>query len=287
VYKSDPLIAYFDGWIFGVQMIDYLESTNAKGYLGPYQFPMLELFEEYLSEWPEMYIQLTGESPTELQNNIVHFGVSNPITDHYLNRTSITDETAAWVGEASIGFKSGVATLTDALRNISDRLNYHAEFTPKLVEWNVQKSVARIIGTDSLGIFIESLASLDRLAEAVDSIDQLVYSISDSVLTDIDRQRWETLGFISSERKAVLDQLSSERQILLEQLTQERIEVLLLIREEREQTMDHLEEIIENTTVYSFDRLDSIINGIFIKAVILAVIVAIGLVLAVVAYKKI
>ena len=172
--------------------------------------------------------------------NISRFADKYPITNPHLNRTSITDETAQWVGEAKIGFKSGVATLTDAMRNISDRLNYHAEFTPKLVEWNIEKTVNRIVGTDSIGVFIQSLAALDDLATAVDSLDKLVFSISDSLMTDIDGQRIETLGF-------------TER----------------LIRAERETSIAHLEGIIQDTTEYGFDRMDEMVNRIFYKVLLL------------------
>ena len=287
LYKSDPVIAYFDGWIFGFQMVGYLESPTAIKYLGPFQPSILVLFRDYLAEWPELHTILTGESPINLEANAKSFAGDYPIRDNYLKRTSVVDETANWVGADNISFKSGVASLTDALRNISDRVNYYTEFSPKLTQWHIEQSVRNVLSSDSIGSMLErSVASLERLSYTVDSIDQLVYSITDIVLTDINRQRWETLGFMSSERKAIIEQISNERKILLDQLVVERKAMMSLISEERHAALDHIESIAGNTTAYSFDRIDDIVDRLFFRALILVAIIAMGLVLAVVVYKK-
>ncbi len=287
LYKSDPVIAFFDGWIFGFQMVEYLESPTAIKYLGPFQPSILVLFRDYLAEWPELHTTLTGEGTDALEASIKSFAGDYPIRDNYLKRTSVVDETANWVGEANIGFKSGVASLTDALRNISDRVNYYTEFSPKLTQWHIEQSVRNILGTDSLGPMLErSVASLERLSYTVDSIDQLVYSITDTILSDINRQRWETLGFMSSERKAIVEQIANERRILIDQLVVERKAMISLISAERHAALDHIQSIAENTTAYSFDRVDDIVDRLFFRVLILAAIIAVGLVLAVVVYKK-
>ncbi len=287
LYKSDPFIAYLDGWIYGFQMVAYLESPQGVKYLGPFQPSILALYLNYLVEWPELYTNLTGKSPDDLQAQIQTFAINFPINNNYLNRTSVIDETAHWVGEATIGFKSGVATLTDAMRNISDRLNYYTEFTPKLTQWYIEQSVRNMLGTDSLGPSLEkSVAALERMSYTVDSIDHLVYSITDTILTDVNRQRWETLRFMSAERKVILEQISSEREIVIEQLVEERKALENLIREERQASFDQIQAIVEDTTYYSFDRVDDIVDRLFFRLLILAVIIAVGLVLAVVVYKK-
>jgi hypothetical protein len=131
-----------------------------------------------------------------------------------------------------------------------------------------------------------SVASLERLSYTVDSIDQLVYSITDTILSDINRQRWETLGFMSSERKAIVEQIANERRILIDQLVVERKAMISLISAERHAALDHIQSIAENTTAYSFDRVDDIVDRLFFRVLILAAIIAVGLVLAVVVYKK-
>jgi hypothetical protein len=257
LYKSDPVVAFLDGWVYAEQMVRYLNTTDAKNYLGYGHATIETTYKDLLQEFQQSYIILTGNESGGMSQRMSQFANNHPITNYHLNRTSIADETAQWVGEASIGFKSGVATLTDAMRNVSDRLNYHAEFTPKLVEWNVEKTINRIVGTDSIGVFIESLAALDELANAVDSLDHLVLSISDTLMTDVDRQRLETLAF-------------AER----------------LILKEREASLAHLEEIIQNTTESSFDRVDQIVDRVFNKVLILLGIAFLGIILAVVLYKK-
>lgn len=287
LYKSDPIVAFFDGWIYGFQMIEYLESPLGIKYLGPFQPSTHELYLNYLAEWPELYSNLTGESPDDFQANIRTFALDFPINNNYLNRTSVIDEAAQWVGEASIGFKSGVATLTDALRNISDRINYYTEFSPKLTQWYIEQSVRNMLGTDSIGQYLEkSISALERMSYTVDSIDHLIYSITDTVLTDVDRQRWETLNFIRVERKAIMEQISLEREAVLEQITEERKALENLIREERQASFDQIQSIVEDTTDYSFDRVDDIVDRLFFRVLILMVVIAVGLVLAVVVYKK-
>jgi len=144
-----------------------------------------------------------------------------------------------------------------------------------------------MLGTDSLGPSLEkSVAALERMSYTVDSIDHLVYSITDTILTDVNRQRWETLRFMSAESKVILEQISSEREIVIEQLVEERKALENLIREERQASFDQIQAIVEDTTYYSFDRVDDIVDRLFFRLLILAVIIAVGLVLAVVVYKK-
>jgi hypothetical protein len=144
-----------------------------------------------------------------------------------------------------------------------------------------------MLGTDSIGQYLEkSVSALERMSYTVDSIDHLVYSITDTILTDVNRQRWETLRFMSAERKVILEQISSEREIVIEQLVEERKALENLIREERQASFDQIQAIVEDTTYYSFDRVDDIVDRLFFRLLILAVIIAVGLVLAVVVYKK-
>jgi hypothetical protein len=287
LYRSDAVIAFLDSWVFGIQMVNYLNTPEAREYLDFGHSTMLTLFEEYLDEFPEIYSDLLEADPELLEALMVDYSTTNPITSHHLIRTSIIDGTAQWVGESKLGLTGGLYTMTDLLRNMSDRLNYHAEFTPKMIEYNVESTVGEILGTDSIGPMLDSsLSSLIQIAGTLDSIDHMVYTVADTLLADVDRQRRETLYFISSERKAVMEQISGERMAVLAQLTEERKAIEKLIREERQLSFDQLEAIITNTTDRSFDRVDDLANRIFFKVLILMAIIAIGLVLAVVAYKK-
>ncbi len=286
LYKSDPVIGFLDSWVFAVQMVNYLNTYQAEQYLSFAHTDMQVVFNDFVEEFTDTYSFLSGD-PTEISRRIHEFAEQYPIVDEHLGRTSIVGGTAQWVGQASIGFKSGVSTLTDAMRNMSDRLNYLAEFTPKIVEWNVERSVGSLVGTDSLGPVLESsIHSLERLTHAVDSIDYLVYSITDTVLTDIDRQRWETLNFMASERKVVIDQFIEERKELINQLIQQRLAFESLIQNERQASIEQFEGMIRETTVYSFDRIESLTNQIFWKTLLLVTIGAVALVIAVVVFKK-
>jgi hypothetical protein len=73
---------------------------------------------------------------------------------------------------------------------------------------------------------------------------------------------------------------------LIDQLVVERKAMISLISAERSAALDHIESIAENTTAYSFDRVDDIVDRLFFRVLILAAIIAVGLVLAVVVYKK-
>lgn len=287
LYKSDPVIAYFDGWIFGIQMVEYLKSSIAISYLGPFQPSILVLFKGFLAEWPELHTRLTGKSPESLEADIRSFAHNYPIKNNYLNRTSVVDVTALWVGEARIGFKSGVATLTDALRNVSDRLNYYTEYSPKLTQWYIEQSVRNIIGTDSLAGYIErTVSSLERMSHRIDSLDKMIHLSTQIILTDVDRQRSETLYFLSAERKAIMDQISLEREIVISQLIEERKLLQNMITEERKASFDQIQEIAKNSIDDSFDRVDDMVDRLFLRVLILFSLLAITILLAVVLYKK-
>ena len=287
LYKSDPLIAYFDGWIFGMQMVAYLESPLGVDYLGPFQPSMLVLFMDYLAEWPAMHISITGENPVELEARFTSFANNNPITDNYLKRNSVVLETAQWVGESSIGFKSGVSTLTDAMRNISDRVNYYTEFSPKLTQWYIVQSVRELMGPDSIGPIVENMvSSVERISYTVDSLDHLIYSFTDTLLTDVDRQRGETLNFLSSERKAVLQHISEERSFIINQLIEERKSLEKFVHQERQASFEHMDSIIAVATDRGFEQLNHMTDRIFWRAFILTLIIIAGLILALVIYKR-
>lgn len=287
LFRSDAVIAYLDSWVFAAQINQYMKTQEARDLLGFGHATMAKVFQEFEQEFPPTYEVLTGEDPSVLSARVAQFSMENPIVDNHLNRTSIIDDTAKWVGEDTIGLTRGLSTLTDLLRNFSDRLNYHAEFTPKLIEWNVESSIGNVLGMDSVGpVLVRSVTSLERITNTIDSIDHLVYSIMDTVLTDIDRQRWATLKFISSERIAIMEQLSLERQAILDGVTQEREAIERLIHQERQASFDQLEAIVTNTTYYSFDRVDGLVNRIFFKVLVLVGIIAVGIVLAAILFKK-
>ena len=287
LFRSDPVIAFLDSWVFAVQIINYLNTDEAKGYLGYGHPVMLKLFQDLAQEFPPTYNALVEEDPSNMAALVAEFSLKHPIVDHHLIRTSVIDGTAHWVGDAKLGLTGGLYTITDLLRNMSDRLNYHAEFTPKMIGWNIESTLGNLMGTDSIVPILEqSISSLAKITQTLDSIDYLVYSITDTVLTDIDRQRWETLHFLSSERKAFLEHFSSERRTLVNQLIQERVSLEKLVQKEREASLMHFQQMIKETTTYSFDRIDETINRIFIKILLLTAVIAIALVLALVAYKK-
>ena len=73
---------------------------------------------------------------------------------------------------------------------------------------------------------------------------------------------------------------------MIEQLVEERKALETLIREERQASFDQIQAIVEDTTDYSFDRIDDLIDRLFFRVLILITIIAVGLVLAVLVYKK-
>ena len=286
LYKSDPVIGFIDSWVYIAQMTNYLETPESKDHLSYSHTTFYSFFKEFGEEFPKIYQSLYGD-PSVMAARVDDFVSTYPIIDPHQNRTSITLTTAQWVGEARIGFKSGVATLTDAMRNISDRLNYNAEFTPKIVGWNIERNITRLMGTDSIGpILARSVSALDRITNQVDSIDYVLYGLTDSVFAEIDRQRRESLFYLSSERNEVMDRMSSERAVLVSQLVQERLAFEKLIQQEREASLIHVQEMIMDTTKYGFDRVDKLANQIFFKLLILVSILVAGMVLAVFLYKR-
>jgi len=287
LYRSDPVIGFLDSWVFSVQMINYLETPEAKEYLGVGHSAMKALFDDFSEEFPESYHSLY-EDPAIMLSQVESFASEHPISDPHLIRTSIIDETAQWVGEATIGFKSGIATVTDELRIISDRLNYYDEFTPKLVQWNLEQTLGTMIGTDSLGASLQNvIGMIERIVNTLDSLDHAVLSITDTVLTDVDRQRIETLRFMSSERIAIVNQLTAERKLLVNQLIQERLAIENLMQREREASLNHFEDIIRESTVYSFDRIDTLADRLFYRLLILGALMILGMIIVVVIYKKV
>ena len=287
LFRSDPVIAFLDSWVFAYQINNYLDTDQAKEYLGYGHPVMADLFQDFMEEFPPTYDALVEEDPSIMEARVNQFSTTHPIVDNHLIRTSIIDGTAQWVGDAKLGLTGGLYTITDLLRNMSDRLNYHAEFTPKMIEWNIESTLGSFLGTDSIGPLLEqSISSLAQITQTLDSIDHLIYSVTDTVLTDVERQRWETLHFIRAERNAIMKEVSLERETIMAQITEERKAIEQLISQERQASFDQLESMVVQTTDYSFDRVDGLVNRIFFKILILIGILAVGIVLAAVAYKK-
>jgi hypothetical protein len=287
LYKSDPIIAFFDGWAFCMQMEQFLETESAKEYLGNHLEVYQELFRRLAMEFPQIHTELTGNTPEKIVGDIQGFTQKYPIDDFHLNRTSVTDETAKWVGEAKIGFKSGVSTLTDALRSLSDRANYYTEFTPKLTQWYIEQTLQRYLGDDTLTNYLDrSVTVLESSANLIEMLPPYLLNTRDTILFDINRQRNETLDFIRAERSLVFGELKNEREIVLMAISKERESIEEMVSREREITLKQAEVIALNLTETSFQHIDQIIDKLFIRTLLLFTVMGILALIGVVLYKK-
>jgi hypothetical protein len=301
-YRVDPFAGAIDVWVLGFQMTHYLEDGAGREAFGAEQSVATKCAHDILADTDAVVRSMvTGtEAFDRGRARAEDWATQHPIGHSFASRAS-ADVLMAELRSGEQSAFQAVGAVSDTIENLSERLNTYAELLPRQSRWQAELLIDEMAGDRSIAGALDDINAIGTTARnADDLIDtaQGVLSTADSsvrealaaerqaVLTDVDRQRLQTLAYVTAERLAVLAAARGERIAVVEALQQERIAVIGGLRQERIEGLKEGEAIESRAVAASLAGLRDLVNDTLWRvAVMLVFLMVLAAAIGVVAYR--
>ncbi len=290
INMPDPIASFYNAWPLTKQSIIFFESGYGKETLGEYHTIALDQCIEMEIKLDSIIINIGGKQSFLDSEPVINDWVkTHPIKDFYFTRESTLEYFAEWLGQTHFGIGGSVATMTEQMIDLSNRINIYADILPRQARWQADFALMNYLEDTSfiLGRIDQLILSLERVSKTIESSPDIIDYNRDLILDDIERQRKETLALLIRERKTVIDQLIKERIEIVNVLANERLTVLDQMESEREIVMEELRKLSGDLVLQSGQEIERIVDKIFWRTVILLLVVGVFVVVSVIIYKKI
>lgn len=212
----------------------------------------------------------------------------NPIPNiTFYRRTTAIDAATITAAEWGSGGLRSVGQIEDLVRDLSDRLTIYAAQQPELARAHAELLTILVNRYmlapvfDDVDTLTRSVTSIEQIADNLDAfvastpeligteralvIDALERDI-ENALSDVERQRLDTLDAVSGERRAIFDGIESLRGELLGDVERARIAAT-----------NDVETVVQRQARAFVIEAESLIDKIFWRALILLAVGLVGL----------
>ncbi len=282
-FHSDPLAAAIDSWSYSYQLIDYFGTKECNDIYGKACPEMEGVFRQLATNYEN---GLSEYLSAEDLDGLRRFAANHPIRDEYLNRRSIIYEISEWISSNQLGLKTGLLSMTDLMRDLSNQLEYYSATLPKQTLWQMDMRLGEL-QPDSL---LTLVGDMQRLLHAstilMEHTDEIIRDNRDTLLSGIDYQRKATLALMQREREAILDAMSLERQAVMDALHSEREEAQVFVDQQRQALIGDVNTLSNDMVSLSIASAKEMVDYVFFKLFILTGILGVVILLGIVAYKR-
>jgi hypothetical protein len=257
MFQSDPLVSYVDGWTLLVQMRQYLETGIGKDLFGEQQHIAIDAMRD-LEESVDLSVHqnIDPEIAEQLTTFVRRWAEEHPLDNELFQRRSVSERVVDLLAQQQGGGLSQLGSMAQMAEDAQQMALVLASYTPKEIRWQSELMVASLTDTAkvaSLVDAIEELSLIEATADLIASTPELIAEERLAVLSDVDRQRLETLA-------QSFELIQQERAILLR-------EVQLMIAEERQAVLTS----VEGLTAQAFEETRGVIDHLMRWVVILAI----------------
>jgi hypothetical protein len=278
-FKPDPLLGLIDTAVLCGQMLEFYRDGAGSNLFGEYQHIVIEA-----SAWLNRDIWRLAESlslsgdPARARKEIAEFVAEHPIDDMYFLRDSVESLLAVMKKGRSGGAGAVIGGINEAVDDLSRRLTIYAAHLPKEARWQAELAAIEmtqnppvedaLLAAESLAESHESFAgsvasALDLITAEREAAFGELEDLTHRTIDEINRQREDTIAALRLEREALVRAIEAQTELALQR-----------VQEERVATMSHLEQMLETTVDYSFDRSEDLADRLFLRVLILIVILA-------------
>ena len=290
-FKPDPLFGLIDTAVLCGQMLAFFTNGAGSDLFGNHQEIAIEAAEWLKSDVWRLAesITLSGD-PARARGEIAEFVAEHPIGDLYFLRDSVEPLLATMTKRRSRGAGAVIGGISEAVDDLSKRLTIYAAHLPKEARWQAELAAMQLTQNPPVE---DVLLAVGSLAESHESFAGSVASALDLItaereaafgeledltrrrIDDIDRQREDTIAALRLEREALVQAIEAQTALALQR-----------IQEERVATMNHLEQMLETTVDFSFDRSEDLADRLFFRVLILIVILAATLLVVAILFMR-
>lgn len=289
-FQPVPLAALFDTWALMEQLRDYAESGTRSNRTHEQVRITLDAVDRMEAMILKVAIEAGGEEGAANAGRLIReWADENPI-DKFATRASTASELAHWTARGNMGAMATVKSLGASLDDVMARLDLYSEYIPKQASWHAQAVAYEWLGpNDTEGLFADmskTASAFDRIALSLEGYPDVVADERRVVLETVQDERAIVLEqllekfaemqiFINEERiDLVENQLRIEREAIFEGIAQERAIIIDAAIKERADTMDELENMVDELVEESAIR---IVDHFFVRTLQLVALLLVGL----------
>lgn len=282
IYNGDPFLGFVDMAVFIHQMKLYFESGAGKSSFGDQQNIALEALDML---WKDLQVIGNSIDPdgdiSEGTKIITDFAEENPITSSYFVRQSTIPLMLKIQTAEKVSFKSLALDMSQSLEELRAQVSSYMEILPKLVRWESEYLINSSLDIPELTSRFDSLTSLlERSVLFLESSPELIDIQRKAAFQDITEERMAVIQALRQEREIILEEIKKEREIVLSELSEQ-------LNLQREASFRDLTILTDNSLEMSFGRMESLIDKLYWRTVILIGILMVLIFVGFVVYKRI
>ena len=225
----DPIAAGTDIWVLIAQMHQFFESGNGRDLFGSQQKIAVDAVKYMESD----FILLASEfndSAMVTKSKVNAWVAEHPIDDIMFNRISTVTIRAGELSRKQLDLSSSIGDVVTSVNNLEDRLTLYTDFMPKQARWQVEYLLYELIPDSLKDKPFESLgsmaASIERISRTIEGSPELISSLREKIMKDINEQRILTIESLKEERKIIMEMMMSERSNVMKEIDRQRLAAL-------------------------------------------------------------
>lgn len=290
LFYPDPAVALIDAWALSLQMVAYFESGPGRNDFGPLHTQALEASRELEAATAALARSVKeGGDLSNLTAKLQEWVIQHPVVaSDFTYRNSVIPDMSAVFSEKQLGTFDMVSSLVLSVEDISHQLFAQMDLLPKQARWETELLLTTAPGEAGVGSGLASLVELgsqleevipvvtqtpDLVARERANILQAIHQERMAAFADIDKERKDTLAYLTRERMAVMEDLQALVDL-------ERQTILKSVEEMRQTLLKDAEAAGNRMAVKALDRSKQVIDHLMLRVAQLAVafIVALALI---------
>ena len=208
----DPIAAGTDIWVLIAQMNQFFESGNGRDLFGSQQ---------------KIAVDAVKNMETDFINLASEFNDSAMVTKSKVDTVTIR---AGELSRKQLDLSSSIGDVVASVNNLEDRLTLYTDFMPKQARWQVEYLIYELIPDSLKDKPFESLgsmaASIERISRTIEGSPELISSLQEKIMKDINEQRILTIESLKEERKIIMEMIMSERSNVMKEIDRQRVAAL-------------------------------------------------------------
>ena len=292
LFQNDPGVAYLDTLALSMQMVDYFETGYGRSDFGQWHVIALEASRSLEKTVGDLGLKIrTDGQDSPIQSELQAFASENQIERGFTYRHTVVPVLDKFLGQEEMDALQTVGSLVVKVEDISYQVARYMDLMTKQARWQAELILT---DTDIVTDIKSGTASLDELGSAAAQMmpileqtpnmvarerEALLSALRDErtgVLKDIDRQRIETLIYLTKERLAATSDMRSMQSVLMDLMSKERAAVMGSIDEQRIALFVEIESIGIRMVETAQQQSKNVIDHFFIRLFQLVVVIVFG-----------
>tara|TARA_B100000809_G_scaffold178853_1_gene176496 strand:+ start:447 stop:1619 length:1173 start_codon:yes stop_codon:yes gene_type:complete len=271
-FQTTPKIALLDTWSYLLQEKNLLKSAAPSTYFKNYDTLVKTVNYTNLSKIKSIAKKMLAQKDFINYSALTEkFAQNSPISYKNPIHTSIRDEYYASAGDRGDGLQTEtVGTLSEVVSDLSNKLFYTSEFTPKTIQWDLELLLLEN------GLNSESMDSLitaynENISFLMDAIENSPESIDNAIIT-FRKQLHPLFSNLGNSLIISMNNLREERQALDILVARERSYFYQKFSSERKILTEEANVLSKNLVETAMEQVKGIIKSILIYLIILLII---------------